>query len=380
MDRPRIKYFTHYASMDPSKLRSGSPAADTKVDYIIEVLNDLGYAVDIISHASVSIGGGFYKGYKEQRGINTIKYFACYGKTPKLINKIFNHFFFNLGFIIWCIINIKKNEQIIVYHSLCYNNIFINLKRILKFKLIGDVEEIYQDVHPTTIKKSKLEYRFFDVCDKFMFPNTILNEKLNKCNKPYIVIHGIYKVKNAECKRNKDNQIHILYSGTYDPVKGGALASIEASAYLSEHYHLHITGFGTNNQEVYLRNKVDEIRPQIKCKITFHGYLNDNDFNDLLRNCSIGLCTQDPTTKLNLTSFPSKILNYMSNGLVVISGRNRAIEESRVGDLLYYYDSQTPIVMAEAIMSIKDTNFSKGVLRLEQLNEELHSEIFEFLK
>ena len=36
MEKPRIKYFTHYACMEPTKLRSGSPAADTKVDYVIE--------------------------------------------------------------------------------------------------------------------------------------------------------------------------------------------------------------------------------------------------------------------------------------------------------------------------------------------------------
>ena len=267
-----------------------------------------------------------------------------------------------------------------MYHSLCYNNIFIGLKKLLKFTLIGDVEEIYQDVHPTTIKKSQQEFRFFDICDKFLFPNTILNEKLNKYNKPHLVIHGIYKVKVFEGEKNKDGYNHILYSGTFDPVKGGALASIEAAVFLSEQYHLHITGFGTKEQDLILRNRVTELKSQIKCKMTFHGYLDDDDFNNLLRCCSIGLCTQDPTSKLNLTSFPSKILNYMSNGLVVISGRNRAIEESYVGDLLYYYSSQSPKIMAEAIMSIKDTNSLKGVLRLNQLNEELHSKMYEFLK
>lgn len=380
MEKPRIKYFTHYACMEPTKLRSGSPAADTKVDYVIEVLNDIGYAVDVISHATISINGGFFRGYREERGINTLRYFACCGKSSNLLNKIFNRFFFNLGFIVWCLLNIKRGEQIIVYHSLCYDNIFIKLKKILKFTLVGDVEEIYQDVHPTTRKKSQQEYRFFDICDKFLFPNTILNEKLNKYNKPHLVIHGIYKVKDVDSKRSNDGYIHILYSGTYDPVKGGALASIEAAVYLSEQYHLHITGFGTNEQELVLKNRVEELKSQIKCKITFHGYLNDNDFNNLLRFCSIGLCTQDPTSKLNLTSFPSKILNYMSNGLVVISGRNRAIEESLVGDLLYYYDSQDPLIMAEAIMSIKDTNSSKGILRLNLLDEELHSMLFDFLK
>ena len=48
----RIKFFTYHGCLDSGKRRNNSPAADTKTDYIVSVLNRLGYGVDIISRAS----------------------------------------------------------------------------------------------------------------------------------------------------------------------------------------------------------------------------------------------------------------------------------------------------------------------------------------
>ena len=43
----RIKFFTYHGCLDSGKRRNNSPAADTKTDYIVSVLNRLGYGVDI---------------------------------------------------------------------------------------------------------------------------------------------------------------------------------------------------------------------------------------------------------------------------------------------------------------------------------------------
>ena len=56
-------------------------------------------------------------------------------------------------FFFWCLFNIKKGEQIIVYHSLGYDSLFLRLKKIKSVKIIGDIEEIYQDVSKQDKKK-----------------------------------------------------------------------------------------------------------------------------------------------------------------------------------------------------------------------------------
>ena len=47
-----------------------------------------------------------------------------------------------------------------------------------------------------------------------------------------------------------------------------------------------------------------------------------------IQKCQIGLCTQNIDAAFNTTSFPSKILSYMSNGLEVVGVNIAAIKNS----------------------------------------------------
>lgn len=378
MSQKRIKYFSYYGCYDSVRKRNSSLAADTKVDYIIEVLNRCGYAVDIISKAASSTGN-YIPGYVEQNGINTIRYFVSFGNSS-LFKKVLDRLILPNLFFLWCLFNIKRDEQIIVYHSLGYDSAFLKLKRIKHIRIIGDIEEIYQDVHNFSKNKCVNEYKFISVCDKLLYPNTILNERLNPMNRPHLVVHGIYKVKESVVTRFDDHKIHILYAGTFDPVKGGALASLQAAKYLTDKYHLHIAGFGTKQQEESVIREYQIAKREYKCSITYHGFLDGDECNQLMQSCQIGLCTQDPTSKLNLTSFPSKILNYMSNGMVVLTGRNRAIEDSAVGDIVYYYNEQTPEQMANSIMAITQPDGQKCKQRLAELDLKFETQLLNYIE
>ena len=365
MQSKRIKYFSYRGCTDSIKRRNNSPAADTKIDYIIEVLNRCGYGVDHISRAESSINKCL-PGYVEKKGCNTYRYFASLRKTSSVL-RVVNRWMVDLQFFLWCLLNIKKGETILVYHSLGYDSAFIMLKRLKNFTLIGDIEEIYQDVHRQSKSKSRNEYKFIDICDKFMFPNTLLNSRLNRNNRPYLVVHGIYKNEDKIVSHFDDGNIHLLYAGTFDPVKGGVNAAIEVAKFLPIGSHLHITGFGTTEQIEETKKNICDAESVSSYIITYHGFLPLTDIKKLMQQCHIGLCTQDPSTLLNLTSFPSKILNYMANGLNVISGRNAAIEESYVGDLIQYYDNQNPQEIAAAIL-ISVIDGTKNQERLKKLD------------
>lgn len=377
MEKKRIKYFSYYGCSEPIHERENSPAADTKIDYIIEVLNRCGYGVDHISRAAAATNR-YQSAFVDKRGENTFRYFASFGRIKSPL-RIFNRWFLDLQFFIWCLINIKRKEQVLVYHSLGYDSIFIKLKLLKNIRILGEIEEIYQDVSKQKPSQERNEYRFIELCDKYIFPNTILNERLNKDNKPFLVVHGIYKVNKYEPVSYYDDKIHILYAGTYDPNKGGALASVKLAEFLPDKYHLHVSGFGSSKDESNVKAEIERVSKITKCQITFHSYLNNAEFLDLMHRCNIGLCTQDPSSKLNLTSFPSKILNYMANGLIVLSGRNRAIEESALGDILHYYDKQDPQVMAEAIMSIKEIDGSVYMTELIKLDRQFEQDIYNWI-
>lgn len=340
----RIKYFTYYGCNVPQHERNNSPAADSKIDYIIEALNKSGYAVDLISQAPSSCGH-FIKGTVIAKGVNTLRYFTSFGSKSTIICKL-NYLFMKMQFFLWCLRNVKKGEQVIVYHSLGYDAAFIKLSKLKNIRIVGEIEEIYQDVHQQRKSRSINEYKFLDVCSKYIFPTSLLNEKINTDKKPSVVVHGIYTVEQIVEDKFNDGKTHVVYGGTLDPNKGGAAAAAAAAAYLPEDYHIHICGFGDSTQ---IKSIIADISKSSKAKVTFEGELKGESYKRFIQKCHIGLSTQNPQAAFNATSFPSKILVYLSNGLKVVSINIPAIKQSDVADCIHFYNEQTPHAIAAAI-------------------------------
>ena len=63
--------------------------------------------------------------------------------------------------------NIGKEDTLVVYHSVSYANIVRLLKKIKKFRLILEVEEIYSDVNKSADDR-KIEFRLFDCDDAYI--------------------------------------------------------------------------------------------------------------------------------------------------------------------------------------------------------------------
>ena len=87
-------------------------------------------------------------------------------------------------------------------------------------------------------------------------------------------------------------------------------------------------------------------------KITYEGLIAGVEYIKFIQKCQIGLSTQNPEGNFNNTSFPSKILSYMANGLRVVSIKIPVIERAKIGKYIYYYEKQDPINIANAIKGI----------------------------
>lgn len=341
----RIKYFTYRGSDDEGQCRNNSPAADTKVDYIVSVLNRIGYGVDVISRAP-SAETHYISSSVKIIEENRYKYFASFGCTNAIL-RLFNRWFMGLQFFLWCLFNIKKKEQVIVYHSLGYDSIFNVLSKIKSFTIIGEVEEIYQDVSPQTKRISRNEYKFINACDKYILPTELLDKKINSLRKPCVIIYGVYSIAHIVENKFSDGKVHVVYGGTLDPNKGGAYAAATAAAFLPRNYHIHICGFGDSSQ---IKSLIAEVQSQTDAIITFEGEIKGDAYQQFIQKCHIGLSTQNPHAAFNDTSFPSKVLVYMSNNLKVVSARIPVITNSRIVNNVCFYDEQTPQNIAESII------------------------------
>ena len=348
-----IKYLGFFDFQDSKIPRNYPLACTNKMESIAEALIDAGFKVEIISTAV---------------GTNE-KFFIARGETIKKSNYLSAHYFPTLGgtnkifravrrlisdfcLLKFLLLDLKKGEPLIVYHSFGYRNLLILAKKIRKFKLILELEEVYQDVLPLSKKAKQWEFDTFAMADAYIFPTELLNKAINKTNKPYTIILGTYHVEPVIESPEDDGKIHVVYAGTFDPRKGGARAAA-AAAYLPNNYVFNICGFGSPEETNYVIKTVNDINLKSPGKAKYHGTLKGKDYISLLQKCHIGLSTQNLEASFNATSFPSKILSYMANGLEVVTVDIPAIRESEIGNYLHYYHKQEPKDMAEAICNIK---------------------------
>lgn len=378
--RRRIKYIGYFDFQDSDVPRNYVVSATNKMEYIVSALNEIGYDVELVS-ASGSVEPEFRFHGAETKIRNPrfkVHFFASFGGRNKLL-RIVRNIWHSLALLFYLLFRTRRNEPVIVYHSLGYYNVILLAKRIRKFRLLLEVEEIYQDVSSVPHMLRLWEYRTFRIADGYIFSTELLNEKINVARKPYVVIYGTYRVEPQIAVRPDDGTVHVVYAGTFDIRKGGGAAAAVAE-FLPENYHVHILGFGNEKDTAQIRCIIEQTANRSTAKVTFEGLLKGNDYIRFLQKCHIGLSTQDPSAAFNTTSFPSKILSYMSNGLQVVSIRIEAIEHSAIGAEIHYYTEQTPQRIAEAVVSATESAADDNREVIKRLDAEFKRNIASLLK
>lgn len=371
----RIVYLGYYDT-----LNGGTDvvlSATNKMDYIIDSLVEIGLRVDIVSPSILkkrSWERGSYKRIGENVFLKKFSSFfagtrfGCvltrrivYKELEKYLNK-----------------ELRTGDTLLVYHSLGYLKLPQKLKRKKNIKLIYEVEEIYSDVGNTKITREE-ELLAFKEADAFLVPAKSLNNTVNENGKPTVFIHGVYKVEKKCAEKFDDGRIHCVYAGTFDKTKGGALAAIQAAEFLNEKYCLHILGFGGEQDICLVRSEIEKIKTISKCDIVYHGLLKGEEYTAFLQKCHIGLSTQAPSGIYNETSFPSKILSYLSNGLLVVTVNIPVVKESSIGNIVYYYEEQTAKSIASAIMQAANNVQDNARNVLDALDDKFKADLQELI-
>lgn len=377
MPRP-IKYISYFDLQDSDVKRNYVTSASNKIEYIARTISKMGRCVNIISVSEV-VEDRFKIYLPEEKRITdniTVKFPLSWGgngvcsRKIKIVWQVIGLFFF-------LVFNCRKEETVIVYHSLGYFNAVRLAKRIRKFRLVLEVEEIYSDVSRMSKYKRNLEFRMFDIADAFILSTELLNEKINKEKKHSVAIYGTYRKEPKIVDKFDDGKIHVVYAGTFDPAKGGAQAAVSAAEFLPSNYHIHICGFGNPLDEENLKAMIENIRQSSTASISFEGLKTGPDFIAFLQRCHIGLSTQNPQGDFNDTSFPSKILTYLANGLAVVSVDIPVVRRSRVVEFVSFYQGILGKNIADAI--INTDRIPIMVNRIEQLDRTFSDDIAKLL-
>lgn len=363
MKRKSIKYVGFYDLKDSKSDRVSTLAATNKMDYIANAIERAGYEVEFVSPSWMADDSDI-KFEKKKNVIldDGVSLTLCPSWITR--NKITRNIkiVFSLAWLFFYLLkNVKRNEKILAYH-VQWISIPIRAAKLIKgFDLILDVGEIYQDIMVYKDVFATWEDKLINAADSFILSTELLAPKIAS-NKPYIINYGTYKTIKKSREPIEDGKIHLVYAGIIDSIKKGAFNALEASRFLTEDYHLHIIGFGELKK---LKKLIKTYNIDNKCRVTYDGLLSGDEYTSYLQSCHIGLSTQSMDGEYLGSSFPSKILCYLSLGLRVVSCYIDCVSKSKIGDIVTYYTDDDPKLIADSIMRINilEDYDSKGIIK-----------------
>lgn len=327
-------------------------ASANKVRYICEAFNRIGEDIEIVS-CSMTAKTALPASTERLNDHTTVRYFKTAGEVRSKPAKLLQMCIRNLRLFFYLLGNTERGETVAVYHSLINMRCVSLAKRIKGFRILLEAEEIYNDVFKRSESSRKAEMRFLRGADMYLFPTEVLAEKINTEHKPQAIVYGAYEYDpNAANTRPRGDTIHVAYTGSFDPHKGGLKGALEAARHLDSRFDLNILGTDTPARVAELEQYIAEHSGVDSCIIRYDGVKKGRDYTDWLRGCDVGLSTQDPEASFNNTSFPSKVISYLSCNLRVVTYPIEVLTRSEFNDVLVYYSENTPQAIADAVMGI----------------------------
>ena len=379
MKQKEIKYIGFYENpLGCSKRTHALPAAN-KMDYIASTLHEVGYKVHMVSPSWMLNDNHqpFFEKTKTNRILSWKKVTAVSSwKTSTKIGTYFKIVWSLIWLFGYLTINVKRDDKILVYHSPWLALPIIIAKKIKRFQLILEVEEIYGKVWKNREILNKCERKLIESADSYIAVSDVLAEILGP--KVKAVVYGNYSLPLANEGEPYfvNDKINLVYAGSIDDTKGGAYKAVETAALLPNQYLVHISGQGDEKSQKKMVDDIEKLNNGLgRVACIFHGIINEEVFTDFLQSCQIALNPQFSGEKFRYL-FPSKIIKYMACNLQIVSTAIESIEKSKVSHFINFTAGDQPEDFVKGILSVdlKKQFNSQEKIRL------LHIEFLESIK
>ena len=348
---------------------SGNIPGMLKMRYVAEMINKSGVQLSVFSLSKCS-GFKFSKTYIQNNGY-CVKYSSGFGWKNKL-TKYIDFRYKQLQFILYILFHVKKQDTILLYHSVPYTTLLSRLRKLIKRKVILEVEEIYGYSAVKDFDWVKTELNSINNMDYFMFVNSGMPRYLNISKEKYVVSYGVGNIPKRKVERFADGKIHIVYAGTIEQRKLGALTAVECAKYLSDKYVMHILGFGNKESIALMQDKIKENNAiESRCPIYYEGYKTGAELDDFLFKCHIGISTNVMRPNFANNSFPSKVITYMCHDLTVVLGYADAFKDAPFVDGWNFYYDHSPEAIASAIEKSVLVREGYYIPLIESMNQDL---------
>ena len=363
----KVYYIGSYKTQEDNT-RSCSQACINKMNYIIDLIRENDYEIEILSTAESINISSFYR--KEER--ICLNDFISINQIPAIKTKKYKNQIHKLIIIIWLIIKliqVPQKSRIILYHGLEYIIPLSFIFKIKKFNIVLELEEIYSKMPDCKYSQSK-ELNFINKFDKIIYVSDTLK---NEIGKKGFSIYGNYNILQETDIRKINNEkqdINLLYAGSIDEIRG-VFPAVDTMYYLPNQYKLYISGIGNERDILKLKDEISKLNEKKGEKVCCYlGNLSEEEYITLLKNSDIALNTQIDGIYSSFL-FPSKIINYLRLGLPIVTTPGNSIINSPFKDVLYISKSYNSTDIAKTILGISNFTNDQGIKMLKEFHNEL---------
>lgn len=351
--------------------RTYTISSNDKASYIHDVLTRLGYHVDVVSptsakktshsridavNDSIRVISGFSLGW-------------CNG-----ITRAISRFSTMIWLFFYMLRHSRKGEVVFIYHGIQNIPVYLALKKLKKLKYVLEVEEIYSSLSSKSGWRAKIESEMIKCADSYIFASEKLEATCNTMKKPFAIAYGAYSLPDLLGEKRSDDLIHVVYAGL---IRKGKVAfnSMRIAQFLPANYHIHIIGYGENEDIESLINDINEQNQHTLCKVSYDGLKRGDEYISFLQSCHLGICPLTNDNSYQLACFPSKITSYLSNGLQVITTENPVLRDSHYNPYLHFVSDDSPASFAKAIENVDFSKSGNPRTCISYLDKELETAI-----
>lgn len=350
----KIYYLGYYSGLENPNNFYEFPSSNSKMDYIISVIKRLNFNLTIFSLGFPQRISSLFKKKKmiclDQK---TDFVFVSTINFPLSFLFFFSKIWLYFQVIYLLLFKVKSNDFVIAYHSFLLSKV-VNFCRMLStFKLVYEIEEIYQAAWQNSEEKIDVEIRSLKKADGYILVNDIMSDKLQLNSKPFVVCYGSYMQKDNSKMLMNDGKVNLVYAGFIGGEDSDVMLAIDSIKFLPGNYFLNVLGYGPDENIKIMNDKINQINVENGKEIVgYFGCLSGYEYDDFLAKCQIGLSTRVLIDEYSDFTFPSKVLVYLSNNIIPVSSKINCILKSKVSKSMIFYDENTPEAVAKAVLNV----------------------------
>lgn len=236
----------------------------------------------------------------------------------------------------WLLRHVRRADVVVTYNLDPMKAIPVLLtKPILKFRWIVEFEELYRGLGARYWLHRMFERLGAKRADGFILSNRGVLDRLRLGTDPdrLAVASGYVPAYGGEIRKSFSGPNPIatlLYAGNLDEARG-VLRFIQSFLRIDCHARLLITGRGT------MQNRIRDLA-EMHRNLEYLGMLPEREFAEVLADADVCVNPQPVDHEFTDSSFPSKIVNYLAHGKIVVSTKSEAVLASPYRDMIIFYD------------------------------------------